>query len=139
MTAESKIKEVISDIGIPYIFENWATANIALDNSVFPVALNVLPVSGTYKLSNTRLLDCNNCMIAFLDKTDFDFDGEENGQIIERMKTLSKEFIKRINSCGYFKYTDSVNYSVVYDKLDVNVTGIVIELKLEEINGFNLC
>ena len=29
--------------------------------------------------------------------------------------------------------------SVFYDKLDVNVTGIVIELKLKEVQGAPMC
>ena len=29
--------------------------------------------------------------------------------------------------------------SVFYDKLDVNVTGIVIELKLKEVQGVPMC
>jgi hypothetical protein len=32
-----------------------------------------------------------------------------------------------------------IPYSVFYDKLDVNVTGIVIQLKLEEIMGTVIC
>ena len=140
MTVEEKIKSVVDEMGVKYIFENWATANVVLDSSTFPVVLNVLPVSGKFNIGKTQLRDCPNCMLAFIDKTDFDFNGKDNDTIIERMKTLAKDFIKRMNKSGLFEYVSGdVSYSVVYDKLDVNVTGVVIEMPIKEITGLSMC
>lgn len=141
MTVEAKIKSIVEEMkGVTYIFDNWATANVRLDSSAMPAVLNVLPVSGRFNLGKTQLKDFPNCMLAFLDKSDFDFDGTENDEIIERCKLLAKEFILRLNASEMFEQVEGdIPYSVVYDKLDVNVTGIVIEMQLKESRGLVLC
>ena len=140
-TVESKIKSIVEQMeGVTYIFENWATANVRLDSGVMPAILNVLPVSGHFNLGKMHLKDFPNCMLAFLDKADLDFDGAENDAIIERCKEFAKEFILRLNASGLFEQVEGdIPYSIVYDKLDVNVTGIVIEMQLKEAKGLVLC
>ena len=79
-------------------------------------------------------------MIAFADKAKFDFDGVENDEVIERCKGYAVQFIRELNRSELFEWvSDEVPYSVFYDKLDVNVTGIVIELKLKEVQGAPMC
>ena len=121
MTVEQKIKKIVDSMeGVSYLFDNWQTANIRLDKIKLPAVLNLLPVSGTFNLGRQQLRDCPNCMMAFMDKT--------------------KEFILLLNRSGMFKeISGDIPYSVFYDKLDVNVTGIVIQLKLEEIMGTVIC
>lgn len=140
-TVESKIKSIVEQMeGVTYIFENWATANVKLDSIAMPAVLNVLPASGHFNLGKTQLKDFPFCMIAFIDKTDLDFDGTENDGIIERCKNLAKEFILRLNASDLFEHIDEdIPYSVIYDKLDVNVTGVVIEAQLKEIKGLVIC
>lgn len=141
MTVESKIKSIVEQMeGVTYIFENWATANERLDNIAMPAVLNVLPASGHFNLGKTQLKDYPFCMIAFIDKSDLDFDGTENDGIIERCKNLAKEFLLRLNASDLFEHVDEdIPYSVIYDKLDVNVTGIVIEAQLKETRGLVIC
>lgn len=140
-SVERKIASVAEKIeGINYIYDNWATANIRLDKEALPVIINILPVSGKFSISRTQLRDCPSCMIAFADKTNFDFDGIENDSIIERCKGYAIEFIKALNKSGLFEWlSDDVPYSIFYDKLDVNITGIMIELKLKEAQGEPMC
>ena len=79
MTVEQKIKKIVDSMeGVSYLFDNWQTANIRLDKIKLPAVLNLLPVSGTFNLGRQQLRDCPNCMMAFMDKTKFDFDGTEN-------------------------------------------------------------
>lgn len=141
-SVERKINKVVQmmDAGLTYIFDNWATANVRLDKLPMPAVLNVLPVSGSFNLTARRMRDFPNCMLAFLDKTDFDFDGKENDEVLERCKNLAMQFILTANESGLFEQIEGdVNYSVVYDKTDVNLTGIVIELQLKEKQGITLC
>ena len=140
-TVEQKIKSVVDKMeGLTYVFDNWQTANLRLDKLPFPAVVNVLPVSGRFNMGKNQLRDYPNMLIAFLDKTDFDFDGEDNDLIVEKCKNLAREFILRANESRLFEYIEGdIYYSVVYDKLDVNVTGVVIELTPKEINGNGLC
>lgn len=141
MTVEEKIRTIAEQIqGVTYIFDSWQNANIKLDNEPLPAIVNVLPASGTFQVGKQQLKDFPNCIFAFLDKTDFDFDSLENNAIVERCKSIAKEFILRINTSTIFEDIEGeIFYSVVYDKLDVNVTGIAIELELKEINGLVMC
>jgi hypothetical protein len=141
ITVEEKIRSIAEQIkGVNYIFDSWQNANIRLDEEQFPVIVNVLPASGTLKLGKQQLKDFQNCMIAFLDKTDFDFDSLENNAIVERCKNIAKEFILRVNESDLFEdIEEEIFYSVIYDKLDANVTGIMIELELRETKGLVVC
>lgn len=140
-SVERKMASVAEKLkGITYLFDNWATANVRLDKMPLPAIINLLPVSGKFIISRTQLRDCPNCMIAFADKTEFDFDGKENDTEAERCKEHAVNFIRELNKSGLFEWvSDEVPYSIFYDKLDVNVTGIVIELKLKEVQGVSMC
>lgn len=141
-SVERKINKVIQvmDSGLTYIFDNWATANIRIDKLPLPAVINVLPVSGSFNVTARKMKDYPNCMLAFIDKTDLDFDGKENDAVLERCKNLAMEFILTANESELFDPIEGdVPYSVIYDKMDVNVTGIVIELQLKEKQGINLC
>ena len=140
-SVERKINKVVQIMGgLRYIFDNWHTANFRLDSKGLPAVINILPVSGVLNVTNRKLRDFPNCMLAFVDKTDFDFDGKENDVVLERCKNLAMEFVLTANESGLFEpITGDVRYSVLYDKFDVNVTGVVLELQLREKNGINLC
>ena len=140
-SVERKIASVIEKMGnLTYVFDNWHTANFRLDKESLPAVINVLPVSGVMNVTDRKLRDFPNCMLAFVDKADFDFDGKDNDEILERCKNLAMEFILTANASGLFEpISGDVRYSVLYDKLDVNVTGVVIELQLMEKQGITLC
>ena len=126
-TVEQKIKSIVDKMeGITYIFDNWRMANVKLDKVPLPAVINILPVSGSFNLSKSQIKDFPNCLIAFVDKIDLDFDGTE--------------FILRLNESGLFEYVDGdIYYSTTYDRLDVNVAVVAIELKLKEKQGLLLC
>lgn len=137
MRVDQKIRRVVESIdGLSYEFNDWTRANVTLDNAVLPTCLYLLPVSGRLHNKNGNFRDYPNALIAFLDKAELDFDGGENEPTVERMKDYAKRFILTVNSSGMFEpIPEDVAYSVVYDKLDVNLTGIVIQVQLKELKG----
>ena len=71
-----------------------------------------------------------------MDKAELDFDGQENEITVNRMKDFAKRFILEANRSGLFEPIEqNVPYSVVYDLLDANLTGVAIELQLKELIG----
>lgn len=140
-TVEQKIKSVVDKMeGLTYVFDNWQTANLRLDKLPFPAVVNVLPVSGRFNLDKNKLRDYPNCLIAFMDKIDFDFDGTEADQKVELCKSYAKEFILRLNESNLFEYIEGdIYYSTTYDGLDANVAIVAIELQLKEKQGIMLC
>ena len=148
-TVEGKIHSIVKSLQSPteegvmipaYFYCNWAQANVDLDKVDYPTILYVLPTSGTLDFSWNQVRDTPNSQIAFVCPTDFDFDAEENEDIIERMKRLCIKFIRAVNDSGMFEQIeDRIPYRVLYDHLDQNVTGIVIEPTLEEVEGVSIC
>lgn len=140
-SVESKIKGIVEKMKCPhYMFDNWQTANVKLDSSALPAVLNVTPMSGVFDIGKVQMKDYPNLLIAFMDKVILDFDGEEADKTVERCKAYAQEFILLVNESGLFeKVGGEIPYSVFYDKLDVNVAGIVLELTLKEVNGLVLC
>ena len=141
-TVESKVKAVAESLGdgVQYLFMNWAQANVAMDEVVKPSIVYVLPPSGTLDFGYARVKDYPETQIGFLCPTDFDFDGTENDNVIERMKRLAIRFVKALNESECFERIEGkLSYQVVYDFLDQNVTGIVLSIPLEEVDGVAIC
>lgn len=141
-TVEGKVRKIVESLGedVDYLFCNWAQTNVALDKMTKPTIIYVLPPSGSLHFTWREVLDSPNAMIAFVSPTDFDFDGAKNDGIIEAMKRLCIRFIRALNGSGYFvELDDDIQYQVLYDHLDENLTGIVISPTLIEEEGVNLC
>lgn len=143
-TVEGKIRKVVESMNedVEYLFYDWARANVELDRIDKPTIVYVLPPSGDFYISShlQEIRDFPEAQIAFLSRTDFDFECDENDAIVEQMKRLCIRFIKALNNSGYFAYIEGkLPYQVLYDKLDDNVTGIVITPTLEEEEGVSLC
>lgn len=141
-TVEDKVHRIVDMMGedCAYLFMNWAQTNVAFDKIERPTVVYVLPPSGTFHVDYARVKDAPETQIAFLCPTDFDFDGHVNDNIIERMKRLCYKFIRTLNESGLFEILEGrVDYQVVYDGLDQNVTGIAMTPVLEEVDGVLIC
>ena len=141
-TVEAKVRKVAESMGedVEYLFMNWSQANVAMDAITKPSVVYVLPPSGKFDFRYARVKDYPETQIGFLAPTDFDFDGTENDNIIEQMKRLAIKFIKALNASKCFELIEGKQpYQVVYDFLDQNVTGIVLNLPLEEVDGIIIC
>lgn len=140
-TVEQKVHSIVDKMeGVKYLFNNWAQANVNVDGVDSPTIIYVLPPSGQLYLHNDIIKDYPQSQIAFVAPTEFDFEGEDNDNIIERMKRLCIRFIKEVNDSGLFEQIDGgVQYQVLYDHFDENMTGIVATLTLKETRGINLC
>lgn len=141
-TVEKKIHKIVDSMGadVAYQFMNWAQANVELDRVDKPSVIYILPPAGELDFGWAQVKDRPDAQIAFVAPTDFDFDGEENDDIIEQMKRLCIRFIKTLNESGLFEQIEGKQpYRVLYDYLDRNVTGIVIEPKLKEEQGRLIC
>lgn len=139
-TTEEKIRAIARKMGISYIYDDWTKANVRIERTPLPVMVNVLPVSGSIRKANMgqNYVLQSNCLIAFLDKTDFDFDSTENDAIVHRMTDYAIAFVMLLDESGEFEPlgTESVRMQICYDKMDCNVTGVVLELTLTDAQGY---
>lgn len=139
---KDKVKEIVDGMGrLNFIYDDWARANVRLDREKLPAFVFILPTSGSMHYKNNNFRDAPYCLFAFLDIADgdnreFDFDGSENEKTVERMKAEARRFVVALQKSGKFEpISETINYSVVYDELDVNLTGVTIEMQLKEIEG----
>lgn len=137
---EKKIRAIADKMGIAYMYDDWTRVNQRIDRAPLPTMVNVLPVSGSFRYTNSgaTLSLQSDCLIAFLDKTDFDFDSTENDVIVHKMTDYAAAFVMLVNESGDFEpiTEDNMRLQVCYDKLDVNVTGVILEITLVETNGY---
>lgn len=141
-TVEGKVRKVVESMlaDVDYYFMNWAQANVQLDQIKKPTIVYVLPATGVMDVSWGQIKDKPETFIAFVDNSELDFEGEDNDCVIERMKRLAMRFVKALNESGLFEIIEgNLPYSVLYDHLDQNVTGIVIHPVIEELEGVLLC
>lgn len=140
MTVDQKIALLCKDIdGLTYHYNDWSRANVDMEALQFPVLINLLPVDGQFLIKNGQIKDFPNCMFGFLDVTDFDSQSLENETVVARMKEYARGFISKVNSSGLFEAIEGqIRYQVVYDKLDINVTGVMLPLTIKERTGICL-
>lgn len=140
-TIERKIKTIADTMGnVNYIYDGWGLVNLRADKMETPLMVNILPVTGAYHVAGRRITESADCLIGFLDKTEFDFDGVENDAIIEKCKKLALEFIMTLNASGLFEpISEDVPMSIEYNLLDVNLTGVILTLRLQEKEGVVMC
>lgn len=140
-TVEAKIRSIAEALpGADYMFCDWARANYEIDKIERPTVVYVLPPSGNMYFGWAEVKDCPEAQLAFLCSTEFDFEGEENDALVERMKRLAIRFVRLLNASGMFALIEgNVPYQVLYDHLDQNVTGVVLTLKLIEEEGVAIC
>ena len=143
-TIEQKVRAVAEQEAFGkwnYIYDGWYTINERMSSERLPAILNILPSSGKLRIGNTQITDIGDCVIAFCDRCDFDFDGQDTDlSVVERLKRCADAFIVALNRSGYFKpISDEVIYSVMFDHLDVNVAVVAIQVTLEEQAGIPVC
>lgn len=137
LSVQQRIKAVAAHFtGCEYLFMNWAQINVEVDRIEKPTICYILPPNGTLtpQRGASIFTDKPLTQIAFLAPTEFDFDGEENDEIIEMMKLLAIMFIKELNRSGYFEFIDGeeITYEVPYDTMDDNLTGVIVTLPIAE-------
>jgi len=141
-TVEQKIRSVVASMGehVGYVFGNWAQVNVSLDGIECPTVVYVAPPSGTLEVDWREVRDRPSTQIGFVCNTEFDYENAANDNVIERMKMLFAGFVKAYNASGLFEVVQGeLSYRVLYDHLDQNVTGILVEMPIEEIEGIDIC
>lgn len=136
---QQKIKQVVETIPeLHYMFVDWATANLSLDfaSNALPAFIHLLPVNGELNMKNSIIRDYPECFFAFFDIAYIESKDEPNEPTVERMKELARRFIVAINNSGLFEsVSGDFTYTAFYEYLDQNVTGIMLTLKLKELEG----
>lgn len=129
------IKQIACKIGLRYLFASMYEANLVLGDGDFPVLIDVLPTSGNVVVHQGLYKDAPNCLLFFCDKTNLDYNAEEEQPTIARMKQLAFEFMAEANRSGLFDVVTDASYQVMYDRMDVTVSGVALSITLRDAIG----
>lgn len=139
---EEKIRMVVEHMGnLTYVFENLQGANLRLDSAELPAFVNVIPLTGSIRVTPTQIRNYPKCSFWFVDKVNLDADGEDIQDVVNRCMDYAYEFILTLNESKFFEPVENmeVDFQVVTSDMDANVAGIVMEIQLRERNGLILC
>jgi len=140
MKINDKLQQIVSKIeGLSFEYNDYARFNKKTTQIKMPVCFVQTPFNGTIKNKNGRLKDIVNVTVCFLDLAELDFEGNKNEYTIEEMKSYAKRFIWELNKSNLFKpLPENVLYHIYYNKLNDNLTGVELDLQLEELTGICL-
>lgn len=117
-------------------YQSQGNINDILDNAV-------MPCSFAYLAQNAQLIEDGlgtrkriNVLIFFVDLTKFDFGSSNNDAIISQMEIKAMEFLKALRADNKFYLIQNYGLKYIYDYFDVNVTGVGLDLLIEETNCF---
>lgn len=130
-----RIKAIAGRMGLRYLFASMYEANLVVGDGDFPVLIDILPTSGRVDVQFGLFKDAPNCLLFFCDKTSLDYNAEREQPTIARMKQLAFEFIAEANRSGYFEPITEASYEILYDRMDVAVSGVALSVTLRDAEG----
>lgn len=140
MGITEKIKaSVESATGLTLHYYDDGNINAILDANPLPCAFYYLLKDTEIIRDTTQIRERANVAIFFVNKTDFDFDSEENEAIISDLKKKANIWLTQVLKDASIRITSDVQATRLYNEFDVILTGIGYRLTIEEIYGFNAC
>ena len=130
-----RIKTIAGRMGLRYLFASMYEANLVVGDGDFPVLIDILPTSGSVDVQLGLFKDAPNCLLFFCDKTELDYNAEREQPTIARMKQLAFEFIAEANRSGYFEPITVASYEILYDRMDVTLSGVALSVTLKDAEG----
>ncbi len=119
--------------------------NALVDDASFPCVFLFAAIPNTKRFRRTNSLDNEySVYMEFLYKTDFGIYSAENEAVILQAKAMSDEFMLKLNDYRpdnqrrYFEIQqgDSAREIAVYNKYNVNSTGVNLQLNLKPMYSF---
>lgn len=146
---KNKIKDVICGLGNYRIIFNYASANqqnvnlidqVLLDGSFAIVLLEI--EEGQFQINQNRG-DFKEAYPAiqmqFMSKSGFDYNSDQNDEVIDRCKELAKYFLLSLDEKAYFAPITNTTFRQLYRAYDDNLSGVELTLNLIENNSQSTC
>lgn len=141
MTFEEKLAAVVATLtGAPGFMpaEDLYNANVRIEDKSFPLVMSLPNGLGNLDIK-TQVLRSVGIALWFAEMVDMDAAYLVKRECWERMHLLGSEFlVKAGNTVHFFAPTD-VTFEETFDRLDVNICGVVYYMKLKERYGLNVC
>lgn len=114
------------------VFDDWRGVDKLLTKSTLPCVFVILPNGGRIEYRNGRMRHAQDIAMAFAVKVPKDANGADNDLRTEYCLNTAEMFLQAIANSGYFLPFGVVNYTTFYEQTSSIVSGVVLNLTLED-------
>ena len=142
MTIIEKIRASIQSVhggDFQVYYHDDPTMNLIADNMDLPAAIVQLITQGTIDQQSGQWREVVSAVVFFVDKSDFDFDADENEQIIDRCKRRCLRWLAALPLDPDLDLVRWERTSRVYERFDAILTGFAVMVDLREREGVTDC
>lgn len=137
--------EIIGQLGVSpeltFIYGSKAVQNLLADDvDVFPCVMLDSPRTGELTVAASgAVVDIMNVSYFVAEKGKQDELASTTREIIEEMKVYAAKILVRLVSRPGYKQIGSAKYIEVEGMFDANLTGIIVEVKIQLTNPVSIC
>ena len=115
------------------------TMNIIADTMDLPAAIVQLLAQGTIDQQSGQWREVVSAVVFFVDKSDFDFDADENEKVIDQCKRRCLRWLAELPLDADIDLVRWTRTSRVYERFDAILTGFAVMVDLREREGVTDC
>lgn len=142
MTIVEKIRASIQrvhgeDFGVYY--HDDPTINIIAETMTLPAAIVQLITQGELEQKSGQWREIVSAAVFFVDRSEFDFDADENEKIIDQCKRRALRWLAGLQMDEDLTLVRWERTSRVYQRFDAILTGFAVMVDLRETEGVTDC
>lgn len=142
MTIFEKIRASIQRVhgaGFAVYYHDDPTMNIIADTMTLPAAIVQLITQGELDQTSGQWREVVSAAVFFVDRSDFDFDADENEKIIDQCKRRALRWLAGLQLDEDLTLVRWERTSRVYERFDAILTGFAVMVDLRETEGVTDC
>lgn len=142
MTIIEKIRASIQRVhgeGFEVYYHDDPTMNIIADTMTLPAAIVQLITQGELDQMSGQWREVVSAAVFFVDRSEFDFDADENEKIIDQCKRRALRWLAGLQLDEDLKLVRWSRTSRVYERFDAILTGFAVMVDLMETESVTDC
>ena len=142
MTIVEKIRASIQRVhgaGFEVYYHDDPTMNIIADTMTLPAAIVQLITQGELDQRSGQWREVVSAAVFFVDRSEFDFDADENEKIIDQCKRRALRWLAGLQLDEDLTLVRWERTSRVYERFDAILTGFAVMVDLMETEGVTDC
>lgn len=142
MTIIEKIRASIQRVhgdGFEVYYHDDPTMNLIADTMELPAAIVQLITQGELDQTSGQWREIVSAVVFFVDRSDFDFDADENEKIIDQCKRRALRWLASLQLDEELDLVRWERTSRVYERFDAILTGFAVMVDLRETEGVMDC
>ena len=141
MTIVDKLKASIQAVHekMPVYYHDEPTLNLLAESMEFPCVIVQLITQGNITVESGQVREVVSVAVFFVEPSEFDFDAEQNEQVIDRCRQRAYAWLLAMPFDKYFRMEYVERTQRAYERFDAILTGYGMLLRLQELVGQTDC